>query len=146
MGVCESLCFEPPLTLVSGLAAIFFGFFIFSAGPRERQKLAEKTHNWRLLGGAVALQLQITCLGTQKGKRQALLRSSHVCGSLGKNVLCRSHFTRQGSDSPPSALATDLKIETSAVIECCVCARGVWSRLTSKEVLGEDCTGDSWPG
>ena len=68
-----------------------------------------------------------------------------MCGSLGKNVLC-SHFTRQGSDSPPSALATDLKIETSAVIECCVCVRGVWSRLTSKEVLGEDCTGDSWPG
>ena len=24
--------------------------------------------------------------------------------------------------------------------------RSVWSRLSSKEVLGEDCAGDSWPG
>ena len=40
-----------------------FSAFSFSAGQRERQKLAE-TRNWRLLGGAVALQ--ITCLGTKR--------------------------------------------------------------------------------
>ena len=101
-------------------------------------------------GGDSQLETLGWCSGTpnqlfgHKKARQPLLRSSHVRGSLGKNVLC-SHFTRQGSDSPIGT-ATDLKIETSAsaVIERCV--RGLWPRLSSKEVLGEDCVGDSWPG
>ena len=58
-GSVESLCFEPPGACLGRP----FSAFSFSAGPRERQKLAE-TRNWRLLGGAVALQ--ITCLGTKR--------------------------------------------------------------------------------
>ena len=104
-GSVESFCFEPP---VLGLVA-FFQLIHFLLDTTRKANT----------GGDSQLETLGWCSGTpnqlfgHKKARQPLLRSSHVRGSLGKNVLC-SHFTRQGSDSPIGTGTTDVKIETSA--------------------------------
>ena len=69
------------------LGPSFFGFYIFSAGHRERPKLAE-TRNWRLLGGAVALRLK-SLVWAQKGKAASIaMSSSHVRAAVLARMFC----------------------------------------------------------
>ena len=75
------------LVPVLWLGPSFFGFYIFSAGHRERPKLAE-TRNWRLLGGAVALRLKSLLFGHKKARLQALLSSSHVRAAVLARMFC----------------------------------------------------------
>ena len=87
-GSVESLCFEPPGACLGRP----FSAFSFSAGPRERQKLAE-TRNWRLL--RVVQWHSKSLVWAQKGKASIAEQLTRVRQSWQECFVQPLHSARQ---------------------------------------------------